>query len=469
MHEGHRLIKISDIESIKKENLTIEQEHQSLNNNSQNIIELKNKIENEINIINDLYKKAIDDLEKSYMKKQEKILNEKNKLKKVLENKINELEISYLKQQEELLNEENTIRENLEIEVTKTKEQLEESLSQTNNEIRIIERLNRGIKKIQNDKIYNMFKNLSYISKINKSKKSMIKLLKKKMKNIKFCYQEEKSNFKIEEYYFNGLGKPINIQIKDISCDCFNVSWNYDINVDNPKLINIVEIRMENNNFKEVYKGSNNSCIINQLEPNKIYELRISSKYNNIKGEWSEIQSAQTIKDENIFKGLPEEKKNILKNWIGFKSLQLIFKGTRDGLNFHNKCDNQGKTITFIRNGKGNIFGGYASVSFKKEGGYEYAPDSFLFSITNIFNTNPLKFKCKEGRNALVFGFNGPIFGKGNDLGIYHDYISKGGWTNFPETYDDTLGKGRSIFTGEFNNKKSNFTIKEIEVYKIID
>ena len=70
MHEGHRLIKISDIESIKKENLTIEQEHQSLNNNSQNIIELKNKIENEINIINDLYKKAIDDLEKSYMKKQ---------------------------------------------------------------------------------------------------------------------------------------------------------------------------------------------------------------------------------------------------------------------------------------------------------------------------------------------------------------------------------------------------------------
>ena len=36
--------------------------------------------------------------------------------------------------------------------------------------------------------------------------------------------------------------------------------------------------------------------------------------------------------------------------------------------------------------------------------------------------------------------------------------------TSFPYTYKDTLGKGKSIFTGDFNNKTDYFKIKEIEV-----
>ena len=51
--------------------------------------------------------------------------------------------------------------------------------------------------------------------------------------------------------------------------------------------------------------------------------------------------------------------------------MNLLYRGTRDGMtsfNFHNKCDNKGKTICLFLNDKGNIFGGYASISWTKEG-----------------------------------------------------------------------------------------------------
>ena len=52
-----------------------------------------------------------------------------------------------------------------------------------------------------------------------------------------------------------------------------------------------------------------------------------------------------------------------------------------------------------------------------------------------------------------------------NDLGLYEDFLNNGGWSNFPYTYKDSLGKGKSIFTGDNNNNR--IKIKEIEVFKI--
>ena len=55
---------------------------------------------------------------------------------------------------------------------------------------------------------------------------------------------------------------------------------------------------------------------------------------------------------------------------------------------FYNKCSNIGPTITLIKNDKDNIFGGYASISWKLENENKTynAPDSFLFTLTNIYN-----------------------------------------------------------------------------------
>jgi len=43
----------------------------------------------------------------------------------------------------------------------------------------------------------------------------------------------------------------------------------------------------------------------------------------------------------------------------------LILRGTDDGFEaeaFHNKCDNQGETLTIIKSGMGKIFGGYTDI-----------------------------------------------------------------------------------------------------------
>ena len=105
---------------------------------------------------------------------------------------------SFQKKHEQLLKEENDMKEKLQIEVTKIKEQLEKYLSQSNNEIKINERINQGIKKFENNE-NNMFKILSYVSKMNKSKKIMNKISKQQLKSLKFTYIEENNNIKYED------------------------------------------------------------------------------------------------------------------------------------------------------------------------------------------------------------------------------------------------------------------------------
>ena len=82
---------------------------------------LKNKIENEINEINNLYEKANKDLTKSFQKKHEILLKREEILRETLQNK-----------------------------VTKAKEQLENYLAKSNCEIRLSEKIIKGIQKFVN-------------------------------------------------------------------------------------------------------------------------------------------------------------------------------------------------------------------------------------------------------------------------------------------------------------------------------
>ena len=81
MHNGHKIVEISDEESLKNENITIEESAKEFNNNIHKIIELKNKIENEINAINKLYEKTFEDLTNSFLKKHEALLKQENNIK----------------------------------------------------------------------------------------------------------------------------------------------------------------------------------------------------------------------------------------------------------------------------------------------------------------------------------------------------------------------------------------------------
>ena len=157
--------------------------------------------------------------------------------------------------------------------------------------------------------------------------------------------------------------------------------------------------------------------------------------------------------------------------WCGYNKFELLFRGTRDGMTnivFHNKCNNQGPTLLLYKNEKGYINGGYTSFPWSSDNSFHSAPDSFLFTLTNMYNINPTKFPSKnDQREVYHTGSYGPIFGGGHDLGIYPDISNRGGWSGFPYTYQDTLGKGLSIFTGKDNINDAYFKIKEIEVFKL--
>ena len=152
---------------------------------------------------------------------------------------------------------------------------------------------------------------------------------------------------------------------------------------------------------------------------NKNYEFRICSTFNNFNGPWSENQKFKTICNcDSIILDESERKDEFLAKiyeWIEYKHLELLYRGTKDGPEskiFHDKCNNQGPTICLYKNSLGNIFGGYASISWENNTGCRFsAPESFLFTLTNIFNIEPTKFPSKnDSKEILQNNDRGPSF-----------------------------------------------------------
>ena len=150
--------------------------------------------------------------------------------------------------------------------------------------------------------------------------------------------------------------------------------------------------------------------------------------------------------------------------------MELLYRGSRDGSTsqaFHQKCDNQGPTICLYKNEKGYIFGGFASISWTSDGNTHEAKDSFIFTLTNIHWTEPTKFNNNDSNNVHHHKDRGPCFGNYNDIYIQNDFKNCDSYSSFPCNYTDSLGKGKSIFTGDLNNDKNNFRLKEIEIFKL--
>ena len=313
--------------------MTIDCVKNNFNNIYDKIVNLKDIIEKEIIKINNLYEKTMEDLTKGYSKKHE-----------------------------ELLKEENELKEKLQFEVTKYKEQLENNLSIAVNDLRVSERLLKGIEKMK-DKEENIIKIISYISKANKTQREMINLSKKFMKNIHFNYEYNKSQIKFEEYFFNGIPIPQNIDIKDISYNEFIISWNIELNdFGSNNFKYILEIKRENENFKKIYEGNEKQYLVDNLLSNSEYEIRICTVYNNVYGEWSLTKKIKVKAFESsVLKETYRENEfiNKLLEWTNGKSIKLIYRGSKDGMNnkaFYQKCSNKGPTIILIKNERGKFF-----------------------------------------------------------------------------------------------------------------
>ncbi len=324
-----------------------------------------------------------------------------------------------------------------------------------------------------------MIKTLSYISKINKSLKEMKKLYEEPMKSLKISFEEENYNIKYQNYYFNGIQMPKDIEIKDIETNSFKLYWKMDdidiINVDKKEIKFRVEMRKDNEKFIQVYEGNDNNCLISKLNKNTNYEIKICSIYKNIISSWTEIHKIKTLLlDSVILRDSNKENYyfNKINEWINFNNLELIYRGSRDGTTadiFHKKCDNQGPTLCLYKNNKNNIFGGYSSISWTSaKGKYYSAPESFLFTLSNIYNIEPTKFPNSDSNSVYHYYDYGPSFGGGVDIIIYQDFKNSNSNSGFPSSYQDVLGKGKSIFTGDLNNNNSDFKVEEIEVFKVL-
>jgi hypothetical protein len=51
---------------------------------------------------------------------------------------------------------------------------------------------------------------------------------------------------------------------------------------------------------------------------------------------------------------------------------------------FHDLCDDKGETLCLFESTIGYIFGGYASIPWKSEGGLKKAEKSFIFSLKHM-------------------------------------------------------------------------------------
>ena len=455
----HKLLLLDDIESFQKENITIESYIKEFNVNIEKTISLKEKLQKELIKINNIYEKINKEVTESYLIKHEKLYKEESELKSKLQN-----------------------------EVTKVKEQFENFLCKSNNYIKCGEKIKKGIKILEkeNKEENNMIKKLSYITKINKTQKDIKILFQELMRNLKINYEKDKSSINYEEYFFNGIPKPKGIELYDITNNSVNLKWQIDdiniLEMDKKEIKYIIEMRKQNKKFIKMYEGKENCYKIDNLKENRNYEFRICSIYNDLVGNWSEIKKIKTLEKNDESFILLESKKNNefikkLLEWSGFKKMKLLYRGTRDGdssKNFHEKCDNKGPTITLCQHEKGYIFGGFSSNSWNSDSGYSSSPNSFLFSLTNIFETEAIKFPLKDNNsNHSVYNniSNGPTFGNGHDLNIT-DNFRKNYVQFYFHTYQDTLGKGTSVFTGNIkDNNLSGYKtckIKEIEVFKLL-
>ena len=440
IHAGHTVLEITDEEALKKENLTIENTKNDFDTNIKKLEDLKNLIEKEKEELDKIHKKVDEEFVKSF------------ELKRV----------------------------KLNTEVTKIKEKFELYLSQINNISKTYGKIIRGMKSFEKEE-KNMIKTLSYVSKINTNKEKMKSLSQEAMKNLKLSFIEEESKIKYEEYIFNGIPFPSNIEFKEITNDSFKLFWNLDDNinitdVDKKEIQFRVEIKQENKKekFKQIYEGKNNNYLIENLDKNTDYNIRLCSVYKDKISNWTEIYKVKTKNFAvNSIILCEEEKGNEylqkLLEWTGKKEMELLYRGTRDGSGsdiFHNKCNKKGATLCLCKNDKGNIFGGYTSVDWISKGNYEYDYNSFLFTLTNIHKTVPTKFPIYQNHQYAIYDYsgNGPTFGGGQDLYIANNFLNSNSSSNLGYSYQDVIGKGYSIFSGEANN--SNIKIKELEVFK---
>ncbi|XP_030630439.1 interferon-induced protein 44-like [Chanos chanos] len=112
---------------------------------------------------------------------------------------------------------------------------------------------------------------------------------------------------------------------------------------------------------------------------------------------------------------LTKEQEKKLCTLLGHAKLSLLFKATVHGYGtdtFHNKCDQQGPTVTVAYNKSGYVFGAYTSKDYAQTGQDMADNQAFLFSFCNSKpKAEPLRVVSNNPQYAFTDGNTGPNYG----------------------------------------------------------
>jgi len=142
-----------------------------------------------------------------------------------------------------------------------------------------------------------------------------------------------------------------------------------------------------------------------------------------------------------------------------------LYVASRDGdrgIDFHEKCDGKGPTVTIIKSTTGYVFGGYTDVSWSCcTADWHSSTTSFLFQLRPNFAQYTLKsgqepYAVRHSEDDLIFGNGGDIF------------VRSGALNNS----DSGVGPGRSynvewgVYT--LNGGEVNFMVQDYFVFEAI-
>ncbi|CDW74411.1 UNKNOWN [Stylonychia lemnae] len=148
---------------------------------------------------------------------------------------------------------------------------------------------------------------------------------------------------------------------------------------------------------------------------------------------------------------------------------QFLYKATRDGFkaaDFHEKCDNQGPTISFILSEAGQVFGGYSSISWESPEHNQDLCDknAFIFQLT------------KHSLHKQYRNFDGAVGHYKNYLQVFgigeSDFVIKENSDQFSDSYCNlgstyTPVSSQKDYSREYLAGSHFFKTIEIEVYKV--
>ena len=327
-----------------------------------------------------------------------------------------EITSSFKKKHLELEKEEKDLTFELITKVTKIKNELENSLKESDKILSNCEKIIQAGINFEKTFNQNELKKLYYIIEMKKKEEETKNFIKKKIKNYSICFDNEYNEISFDEYYFNVIPIPKDINY-EIKADNLLLTWKIgDSKIEEPYEY-IIQINV--NNKEKIYKTPFNQFLLEKYESNVEYEVKIRVSSDDEFGDWSEIKKFKidsNSNNTNIFfnSGLFNLKNNDNDN----KKNYNIFVGPNpinNTFDFSNNNKND-KSLNLFSNFKAaekNLFDSY-NKDEKKESLFG---NSYINGKLSLFEDSNKEKNDKNNDKASLFTFNSyqNIFGNINN------------------------------------------------------